>query len=718
MTRLFPSLSRCSLLCYTASCLLTLASPAGAQRTVTLAPRQFALDSPAAPFQSFFSDARRLAAATTPAWSSSESDLAAWGPALIFLLLDRAVSTDTVLGLAAPLESEGTVPVLIFRTLGLYAAKSRVPFTATPALMRAIERNLRTMERAPRDLETFTAGPGLAGWGSVGVGAWLAYLDLLYRDYFELEDPAAGRWNAAGVRIVDQLLVRGRLPGGGWRSDPRDEELALWPSALAIYALVKAYENEELVKYESAAIAVANALDALRAEDGSYFSTTARSEKDPRANAYLAGAFLWLHKDAGDAQYRERAAAILRWLTTTPASRDAGISAQVAYLTLLLDSLATRPCEHLLGRRPMRVTAELGAPSTQAVEAMASRLRPEDFRYREMFDGVLHTLVERTPQVAGDFAYDYGDSPGYAAEVLLDAGDAAIAPQIVRREKRLLEWPRPRDFDEISFGARALFAALDHPGVVDAAGAERSLRRYLALSASMVVADRYYLDGLDWLTGGGGFEYGPTVLGAQIAEAHLRYAERDPGQRIAWLVRSLEIGRGLIDGADRVAWDPAGHVYRARAQSEGVWLLPNAMMIIDLLQVHRLTGESSYLARAEEVATGLGGLWEERRGAYFANSDEAGADGYQSLSTNSYAALALLRLSAATLKTAYRDRALRVFDFINRDLHAGGVVYHHIYQGRRATGDIWCTGCNWRVLSALAELARSAKQVELAGPDQ
>ena len=29
--------------------------------------------------------------------------------------------------------------------------------------------------------------------------------------------------------------------------------LTLWPTALAIYALVKAYENQELVKYESAA---------------------------------------------------------------------------------------------------------------------------------------------------------------------------------------------------------------------------------------------------------------------------------------------------------------------------------------------------------------------------------------------------------------------------------------------------------------------------------
>src|SRR5262249_14821597 len=99
-------------------------SPLQAQQTVKLAQRQFAANSPAAPFQGFFSEARRLAASTTPAWASAEGDLSAWGPALIFALLDRSVATETVLGLGAPLEAEATAPVLLVRTLGLYAAKS------------------------------------------------------------------------------------------------------------------------------------------------------------------------------------------------------------------------------------------------------------------------------------------------------------------------------------------------------------------------------------------------------------------------------------------------------------------------------------------------------------------------------------------------------------------------------------------------------------------
>jgi len=698
---------------YVAVALLAAVHSLRADETVTLGPRQFAASSPAAPFQSFFVDARRLAAATTPAWSSADGDLSAWGPALVFPLLGQGVPSGTVLGLAAPLEVEGTAPLLLFRTLGLYAAKSQLPFVATPTVMKAVNRNLRTLERATRDLDAFTAGKDLAPWGSIGAGAWLAYLELLYRDYFELEDGDAAHWNRDGIRGIEELIVRGRLPDGGFRRDPRDAQLSLWPTALAIHALVKAYENEELVKYESAAMAAAVALDGLRGDDGGYFTNAAKVEKDPRANAYLAGALLALFKDTGDAQYRDRAAALLRWLTkgagATASARDAALGSHVAHLAMFLDSLATQPYENLLGRRPMRVTVGLDAPSAQAVDAMAMQLRPAGFRYRDLFDAVLHTLVEHVPQAAGNIAYDYGDAPGYAAGVLFDGGDKTIAPQIVQRQERLLAWPRAREFDEISFGAGALFAAHEHPNVVDADAAGRALWRYALLSGGLAVAERYYLDWLDWFTGGGGFEYGPTVIGAQIAATQLRYAEHFPNQNIGWFLQPGQIGRALIDGADRWAWDPVGHVYRARPGSAALWLLPNAMMIIDLLQAHALTHEMSYLARAEEVAGGVDVLWDDQRGAYCASSDQMGDNAYESLSTNSYAALALLRLSQAADKASYRERALRIFDFISHDLYTGGVIYHHLSRGRRAAGDIWCTGCNWRVMSELAELARTTK---------
>ena len=94
---------------------------------------------------------------------------------------------------------------------------------------------------------------------------------------------------------------------------------------------------------------------------------------------------------------------------------------------------------------------------------------------------------------------------------------------------------------------------------------------------------------------------------------------------------------------------------------------------------------------------------------YFASSDQVGEHAYESLSTNSYAARALLRLYAATQKPAYRERALRILDFIAHDLYADGVIYHHLYRGRRAAGDVWCTGCNWRVLSVLVEAVGVAK---------
>jgi hypothetical protein len=689
----------------------SLVTPAHAVETVALAPRQFAPTSPVAPFQRFFSDARRFAASTTTAWKASDTDLSAWGPALIFPLLDRNLSEDTVLNLVAPIEDSAAAPILLFRTIGLYAAKSRVPFADTPTLMKAVNRNLGLIKRAARHLETFAAsGPDLRDWGPIGVGAWAAYLELLYRDYGDLGAPGATHWNTDGLRLLAGLLQRGQLlDSKGFRQRAREGELSLWPSALMIYALVKAYENEELVEYETAAVAAAAAVETLRADNGSYFSTPARTHTDARANAYLAGALLLLAKDTGDPVYRDRALGIIRWLTSQGAAaamaRDGAIGLHVGYLILLLDSLATQPYENVLGRRPMRVTTEPSAAAGPSLDEMVARLRPGDFRYRNMFDAIFHTLFEHVPQTRGDFAYDYGDSPGYAASVLLNAGDVTIAPQILAREERLLSWPRPRNFHEMAFGARALFAALDHPQEVDAAAAASALRRYLWLSGAIAFADRYYLDWLDWFTGGAGYGYGPTVLGAQIASTHLHYAERFPGQDVGWWLQPLQLGRAVIEAANAAAWDAERDIYRARSGSDEIWLLPNALMILDLLQAHHITGEAAFRERAEEVARGLDALWDDKRGAYFASSGQMGAAAYESLSTNTYAALAFLRLYGTTRDPTYRDRALAVFDFISRDLYANGVVYHHLHRGRRSAGDIWCVGCNWRVLAALTELA-------------
>ena len=680
------------------------------EQSVTLAPRTFASISPAAPFQGFFAETRKVAAATTPAWKSSDDDLAAWGPALVFPLLDPSVSPDTAIALAAPLESEGTAPLLMFRTLGLYAAKSRVPFAYTPTLERAVSRNLHAIEQATEDLEELSGSPGLNGWGSIGAGAWLAYLELLYPQYWDLGDPGAVRWGRDGVRIVDQLLVRGALPGGGFRSDPRDEQVSLWPTALGIMALVQAYEVTQDVKYEAAAFKAAAAVETLRAEDGGYYRDAAHAQKDARANAYLANALLLLFKDSGEAPYRARVLGIVRWLTHDAAraaaagAGDAALGAHVAYVVLLADSLATMPFENLLGRRPMRVTSDSEGTASRAA-SVAGRLRPPEFRYREMFDAVLRTLVERVPVTDGDIAYDAGDAPGYATEVLLRGGDTSSATPIVQREAHLARWPRPRNLEEVSFGAAALLEATQHPDGIDAATAASSLRRYLLLSGGLAFVDRYYLSWVDWLANGFVRDYGPTVFGAQVASADLRYAQQFPDGSIAGMMSPAHVGRALLDGADRMAWDQNRHVYRARPSSAEIALLPNAMIMIDLLDAARVTGETSYSARAEDVVHGLDVLWDEQRGAYFADTARTGDQAYEALSGNSYAALALLRLSTATQRRTYRDRALRIFDFINRDLYADGIIYHHLDRGRRASGDIWCTGCNWRVVRDLAEMA-------------
>ena len=676
---------------------------ARADQTVSLAARDFAPASSAASFRDAFGSARRRAADTTAVWSSASDDLSAWGPALIFPLLGAGLSSETVQALAAPLEGTDPAPKLVWRTLGLYAAKSRVPFDDTPALLAAVNRNLRTINRAARDIDAFVDTPDLKPWGTVGLSAWVAYLNLLFRDYWDLGDPGAESWNADGLKLVDDLLTRTLLPDGkGFRAELRSDELKLWPTALMLYALIKAYENEELVKYETAAIEAAQALEPLRGGDGAYFSTADRAAIDPHANAYLAGALLLLAKDTGDAEYQQRARAIIRWLASGPGAawlaRDAGLETHLGYLILLADSLATQPFENLIGRRAMRTGVAPALPDLTS-------LRPNDFRYRNMFDGLLGTLLYRVPRARGDFAYDYGDAPGYAAEILIAAGRVEPAREVLARAHALLAWPRARDLDEMAFGAHGFYAALDRPDVLPREESEAALRRVTLFSGALAMMDRYDMDLIDWLTGGGGFDYGPTVIAAQIAELQLEFVHAFPQQRIAWMIHPLAIGRALVDTADAVVWDESHRIYRSRPSDDAVRLLPNAMMVLALLQLHGITGEPGYLERAESAIEGLTPLWNSQSGGYFASSEQVGRDGYLSLSTNSYAALALHRLAVATGKPMYETRANAVLEFIQRDLYADGIAYHHVYRGRRSAGDVWCTGCNWRVLSVLREVA-------------
>ncbi|HUI27237.1 MAG TPA: hypothetical protein VL403_14235 [Candidatus Kryptonia bacterium] len=675
---------------------------ARADQTVSLAAREFAGGSPVAALREPFASARRRAADTTAAWTSASDDLPAWGPALIFPLLGAGLSSDTVNALAASLQDSDPAPKLVWRTLGLYAAKSRVPFDDTPSLLAAVNRNLGTINRAARDIDAFVDARELKAWGPVALGAWVAYLDLLFRDYWDLGNPGAESWNGDGLKIVDDLITRARLPDGkGFRSELRSDELQLWPNALILYALIKAYESEELVKYESAAIDAAQALEALRGADGAYFSAADRSAVDPHANAYLAGALLLLAKDTGDAAYQQRALGIMRWLAAGPGAawlaRDAGLETHLGYLIMLADSLAAQKMENIVGRRPMRTGVAPGLPDL-------AQLRPADFRYRAMFDGVLETLLNRLPRTAGDFAYDYGDAPGYATEILLAAHRADPAREVLHREQALLAWPRLRDFDEVSFGADAFFAAIDQPDVLPREQSEAALRRATFFSGALAIADRYDMDLVDWLTGGGGFDYGPTVIGAQIAHVQLRFAQTFPGQRVGWLIDPLSVGRALVNTADTVAWDESHRVYRARPNDDTIRLLPNAMMILALVQLNAITNEPGHLERAESVADGLTPLWDQASGGYFASSGQVGPGGYLSLSTNSYAALALHRLAVATGKVRYETRVHAILDFIQRDLYADGVAYHHFYRGHRSAGDIWCSGCNWRVLSVLREV--------------
>lgn len=58
------------------------------------------------------------------------------------------------------------------------------------------------------------------GFGDAfGIRAWVTYLELLYRNYGELADPDAARWNATGIAGARAILAAQRSARGGFPGD-------------------------------------------------------------------------------------------------------------------------------------------------------------------------------------------------------------------------------------------------------------------------------------------------------------------------------------------------------------------------------------------------------------------------------------------------------------------------------------------------------------------
>ncbi len=202
--------------------------------------------------------------------------------------------------------------------------------------------------------------------------------------------------------------------------------------------------------------------------------------------------------------------------------------------------------------------------------------------------------------------------------------------------------------------------------------------------------------------------YGPTAITGGIVLIYLQYATY-----LDTPLRQERIDRAaaVVERIDEEAW--AGDHYRFQPGGYKLFLYPNSIMITVLCRLYELTGEATYLERAEVVYRGIqplrftdGGFY---RSPYSQEYQGAKTYEYSTLSSQNYLTIGLILLHQNTGDEQYLDDALVVLDQIRIRLYdpAQGKLLHHWIDGRIAgpeDPDYFCSGCNLQTLYILRYL--------------
>jgi len=317
----------------------------------------------------------------------------------------------------------------------------------------------------------------------------------------------------------------------------------------------------------------------------------------------------------------------------------------------------------------------------------------------EMFvDVITHLIVHETLD-EGDWEGDFGDATAYAPPVLLTYGELMNNPEVTElgrsvlaRELSLIDDLAGLDgweIGEVVIGALGLieaYAIEPDPAFADAL--ERLFNDLI--DPTMMLAGYYLPSGYDPFSG-----YGATTITALVAALYLEYVRVVAPQD----AERLDMAVRIIEEIDAQAWDAAGY-YLADPGGEVLELYPNVAMIHALARAHEL-GAGDYRAAAEACLASIESLYLADLEAYVSSSSPTYPD-QAYLSSQNYAAIALLSLTRVTGDDAQPERAACLMRFARDRLLSDGIVYHHWQEGAAAYD--YCTGCNFQLLFVLLQM--------------
>jgi hypothetical protein len=328
---------------------------------------------------------------------------------------------------------------------------------------------------------------------------------------------------------------------------------------------------------------------------------------------------------------------------------------------------------------------------------------------RDSFALILEYLVQQVPLISGDWQGDFGDARFYAPAILLGLGRELDDPCLLALGQASADGNRALleegQRSPLSFWLRLPDVVMATHGLVETHSPESPARDRELIDATLddlnsgleqfdlypdVLADSFLS------------LYGPTTQTAGVAALNLRYALRIGGPRGAERCR---FGLAVIDAIDQRAYDPQRDIYRFSSGDDGLYLYPNAMMIVANCLAYEANGDAGYLQRAQTTFENIRALRNPDRGNYRSpySAERMGAttSDYSTLSSQLYLVTGLALLYECTAQQQYKDEALAVLRFVCTHLRAEGRLLHHWIDGRPARpGDpvYYCSGCNFQAL--------------------